>query len=260
MFNYRHKIQFPAIKAHDLRQDETFFYLLEKENKRKIRFHDYDDIYKVPGLYEQLFYDRLKCQSPAKVAEVLSSSIAQSQQNFSELRVLDLGAGNGIMGEELKKYGVSRIVGIDIIPEAFSASERDRPGVYDAYYVEDFCNLNDDKRNEITSWSLNCMVTVAALGFGDIPPEAFIKAFNIIEEKGWVAFNIKETFLDNKDTSGFSKMMRELIFSKYLDLYHMTRYRHRLSIEGEPLYYYAIAGRKNAGIPQNFLSQFGYEA
>lgn len=260
MFNYRHKIQFPAIKAHDLRQDETFFYLLEKENKRKIRFHDYDDIYKVPGLYEQLFYDRLKCQSPAKVAEVLSSSIAQSQQNFSELRVLDLGAGNGIMGEELKKYGVSRIVGVDIIPEAFSASERDRPGVYDAYYVEDFCNLNDDKRNEITSWSLNCLVTVAALGFGDIPPEAFIKAFNIIEEKGWVAFNIKETFLDNQDTSGFSKMMRELIFSKYLDLYHMTRYRHRLSIEGEPLYYYAIAGRKNADIPQNFLSQFGYEA
>lgn len=260
MFNNRHKIQFPAIKSHDLRQDEAFFYLIEKENKRKIRFHDYGDIYKVPGLYEQLYYDRLKCQSPVKVAEVLSSSIAQSQENFSELRVLDLGAGNGIMGEELKKYGVSRIVGVDIITEASSAAERDRPSVYDAYYIEDFCDLDDEKRNEITSWSLNCLVTVAALGFGDIPPEAFIKAFNIIEGKGWVAFNIKETFLDNKDTSGFSRMMRELIFSEYLDLYHMTRYRHRLSIEGEPLYYYAIAGRKNADIPQGFLSQFGFEA
>lgn len=65
--------------------------------------------------------------------------------------MLYLGAGNGILDKELKKYGVSRIVGVDIIPEAFSASERDRLGVYDAYYVEDFCNLNDDKRNEIAS-------------------------------------------------------------------------------------------------------------
>ncbi|MEO6421169.1 MAG: methyltransferase domain-containing protein [Candidatus Nitrotoga sp.] len=128
--------------------------MLENEKKTKIRFHDYGDMYKFPGLYEQLYYDRLKCHSPVKVAEVLSSSIAQTQENFTELRVLDLGAGNGIMAEELKKYGVSRIVGVDIIPEAFAASERDRPSVYDAYYVEDFCNLNDEKRNEIASWSL----------------------------------------------------------------------------------------------------------
>jgi len=260
MHTRRHRIQFPVAKAHDFGQDEVYFYLLEGDKKRKIRFHDYSEIYKVSGLYEQLFYDRLKCSSPAKVAEVLNSSIAQSQENFTELRVLDLGAGNGIMGEELKKYGVSRIVGVDIIPEALAASERDRPQVYDAYYVQDFCSVDDAERTEIASWSLNCLVTVAALGFGDIPPEAFIKAFNIIEGKGWVAFNIKETFLDKKDTSGFSSMMRELIFSEYLDLYHMTRYRHRISIDGEPLYYYAIAGRKNADIPQDFLSQFGYIA
>jgi hypothetical protein len=33
-------------------------------------------------------------------------------------------------------------------------------------------------------------------------------------------------------------------FSKYMDLYHLERYRHRVSIEGEPLYYFAVAGRK----------------
>lgn len=85
------------------------------------------------------------------------------------------------------------------------------------------------------------MTTVAARGFGDIPPEAFIEAFNIIHSQGWIAFNIKETFLNNSDTSGFSRMMRELIFSEYLDLYHLEGYRQRLSIEGKPLYYFAIA-------------------
>jgi hypothetical protein len=98
------------------------------------------------------------------------------------------------------------------------------------------------------------MVTVAALGFGDIPTKAFIEAFNIIKNEGWLAFNIKETFLDNSDETGFSTMIRELIFSEYLDVYHIERYRHRLSIEGEPLFYFAIAGRKNADVSSEFIS------
>ena len=149
---------------------------------------------------------------------------------------------------------------MDIIPEAYEATVRDRPGLYDAYYVEDFTNLDKDKEDEIASWQCDCMVTVAALGFGDIPTKAFIKAYNIIKAEGWIAFNIKESFFDNSDESGVSKMIRELIFSKYLDVYHIERYRHRLSIEGEPLYYFAIAGRKKADVPEEFLKSKGIMA
>jgi predicted TPR repeat methyltransferase len=176
------------------------------------------------------------------------------------LRVLDFGAGNGMMGEALKKHGVSRLIGVDIIPEAYEATVRDRPGLYDAYYVEDFTQLSDEKKEDIASWQCDCMVTVAALGFGDIPAKAFIEAFNIINTRGWIAFNIKETFFDTSDESGFSKLIRELIFSKYLDVYHIERYRHRLSIEGEPLYYFAIAGRKNSDVPNEFLESKGIMA
>jgi SAM-dependent methyltransferase len=253
----QHIIQFPKMKAHSLRQDEVYFLIQEKGKQRKIRFHDYDKIYQVQGLYEQIFYDRLKCTSPSKVTSILQSAINQSGDSFTELRVLDLGAGNGMMGEALNQHGVSRLIGVDIISEARDAAVRDRPGLYDAYYVEDFTRLNDDTREEIASWQCNCMVTVAALGFGDIPPKAFIEAFNIIENEGWIAFNIKETFFDTRDESGFSKMIREIVFSKYLDVYIIERYRHRLSIEGESLYYFAIAGRKNADLPAEFLESKG---
>ncbi|MDR4503575.1 MAG: class I SAM-dependent methyltransferase [Candidatus Scalindua sp.] len=256
MKNKRYRIQFPKSDCQNTDQDESFFYLIEPNGKKKIRFHDYDAIFNIPGLYEQIFYDRLKCNSPKKVAEILHSSVAQSHENFTELRVLDLGAGNGIMGAEFKKYSVSRLVGVDIIPEAKRATERDRPDIYDAYHVVDFCNLSDDEREDLSSWSLNCFTTVAALGFGDIPPRAFMEAFNIIQSEGWVAFNIKETFLDNSDSSGFSRMIRDLIFSEFLHLYHLERYRHRLSIEGEPLYYFAIAGRKNFDIPSDFYDKY----
>lgn len=70
---------------------------------------------------------------------------------------------------------------------------------------------------------------------------------------GWVAFNVKETFLVNSDTSGFSKLIRELLFSEYLDLYHLQRYRHRFSLEGEPLYFFALGGKKNDDVPSSFI-------
>jgi hypothetical protein len=52
-------------------------------------------------------------------------------------------------------------------------------------------------------------------------------------------------------------MIREIVFSKYMDVYNIERYRHRLSIEGEPLYYFAIAGRKKADIPAEYLESKG---
>jgi hypothetical protein len=253
----RHRIQFPKAELTSSNQDEVYFYLQGPDGDRKIRFHDYDEIYKIEGLYEQIFYDRLKCVSPAKVASILESAVKQYQNNFNELRILDLGAGNGMMGEELKKHGVSRLVGVDIIPEAYDATIRDRPGLYDAYYVEDFTKLDDEKREEIGSWQCDCLVTVAALGFGDIPAKAFLEAFNLVKSEAWVAFNIKDSFFDASDKSGFSKLIRELIFSRYLEIYRIERYRHRLSIEGVPLYYFAITGWKTSDVPDEFLKSKG---
>lgn len=249
----RHRIQFPPADVRELCQDEVYFYLLDGPSREKIRLHDYDRIFDVPGLYEQVVYERLKCQSPSTVVDVLRYAASQSQLGMNELRVLDLGAGNGMVGEELKKHGVSRLIGVDIIPEAQTATERDRPGIYDAYYVMDFCDLNEDDRDELKTWSVDCLVCVAALGFGDIPTQAFLEAFNLVGKEGLVAFNIKETFLDRSDDSGFSRLVRELIFSEYLDLYHLQRYRHRYSIEGEPLHYFALGGRKLGDVPPEFI-------
>jgi len=249
----RHRIQFPPSDVRELCQDEVYFYLMDGDSKEKIRLHDYNRIFEVPGLYEQVVYERLKCQSPATVVDVLRYSVSQCQRHLNELRVLDLGAGNGMVGEELKKQGVSRLIGVDIIPEARAATERDRPGIYDAYYVMDFCSLSDNERDELKSWSVDCLISVAALGFGDIPAEAFLEAFNMVGKEGFVAFNVKETFLDRRDDSGFSQLVRELIFSEYLDLDHLQRYRHRFSVEGEPLYYFALGGRKSADVPPSFI-------
>ena len=251
----RHWIKFPPIAGHDFSQSEAYFYLVDGDQEEKIRFHDYDKIYEIPGLYEQIFYERLKCSSPDKVGEILDSALETGDENFSELRVLDLGAGNGIMGDVLKNYGVARLIGADIIGEAKAAADRDRPGVYDEYYVADFTSLSNDERAQLESWRFNCLTSVAALGFGDIPPKAFFEAMNLVRVGGWIAFNIKETFLDKSDDSGFSRFIRELILSEYMDIFHLERYRHRYSMEGVPLYYFALVARKMYDIPADFLGR-----
>lgn len=251
----RYRIQFPRTEVTELEQDEVYFYLNEDGERVRLRLHDYDELYKRPGLYEQVIYERLKCSSPQKVGEILKKTLRAADDPITELRVLDLGAGNGIMGEVLKDDGVARVVGIDIVEDAKKATYRDRPHAYDEYYVADFTKLDDDLVEELDEWSFNCLTVVAALGFGDVPPDAYFQAMRFVRPGGWVALNIKETFLSESDTSGFSRAIRELISSEYLDVFHMEKYRHRYSMEGIPLFYFAIVAQKTAEIPDDFIER-----
>lgn len=230
-------------------QDEEFCEVWDRGAWRRVRFHDYADIYTVPGLYEKIFDQALRCQSPQRVVGLLSEVLRESDTRPTELRVLDLGAGNGMVGEELRRIGVQRLIGADIIPEAAEAADRDRPGIYDRYHVEDFTDLPAPIADALAREHLNCLVTVAALGFGDIPPDAFASAFNLVEDGGWTAFNVKETFLSRRDETGFARLIHEMNHHEVIRPHAYRRYRHRLSVAGESLHYVAIVARKNRDIP-----------
>lgn len=244
----RYQIRFPSENLTQAGQNESRFSIVENGKERTIGFHDYDAIYSHPGLYEQLFYERLQCNSPQTVAGLLHKVSREAGEDPSQFRVLDFGAGNGMVGELLVKRGSARVVGIDIIKEAAEAAERDRPGSYDDYYVADVTRLTDEQHASLRRWRFNALTTVAALGFGDIPVPAFRVAYNLIADDGWIAFNIKESFLDTSDQSGFSRLIKRMMYQDYLKMYHLERYRHRLSVEGRMLHYYAIVGRKRRDI------------
>lgn len=245
----RYRIRFPSADMSGSGQDESYFTIVQEGTEQRLRFHDYADIYEHPGLYEQLFYERLKCSSPSKVIELLRAAVATAGEQSTALRVLDVGAGNGMVGELLVRAGVARLVAVDNIDAAKRAALRDRPGIYDAYYVTDLSALSAELHEELSAWHLDALITVAALGFGDIPVSAFSSAYNLVRDGCWIAFNIKETFLDASDDSGFSHLVKMLLNEDYLKLHRLERYCHRLSIEGQPLHYYAVVGQKQRPIP-----------
>ena len=240
-------ITFPESGA--LSQDEEWCLVADNGHTRKVRFHDYGEIYELPGLYEQLFYEHLKCSSPETVARLFGRELKRSGVDPSALNVLDVGAGNGMVGEELAKVGAQTIVGVDIIPQAAAAAERDRPGLYDDYLVLDLTALDDDTRRDLESRRLNALTCVAALGFGDIPPAAFAAAYDVLVPGGWLAFSIKEDFLEERGGSGFARLIRELVNRGMVEIRAQRRYRHRLSASGEPVHYIALVAAKRAPEP-----------
>lgn len=230
-------------------QDEEWCEVRIDGRARRVRFHDYARIYAIPGLYEQIFYEKLECDSPRTVCSLLARSLRERDVTPEALAVLEVGAGNGMVGEELAGLGVEKIVGIDILEEAAAAAERDRPGVYDDYKVIDLTDPPADERRELDGHRFNCLVTVAALGFGDIPPEAFATAYDLIEPGGWVAFNIKEDFIHaERDASGFSRMIRRGLDEGALELLDQHRYQHRLAVDGQPIHYVAVIARKRSAL------------
>lgn len=209
MTSLKHQIRFPTASDGGLSQDEEWCVVIVDGVARRLRFHDYGDIYDIPGLYEHLFYERLKCQSPSVVGDLLAEAVAAAGQDPAELGVLDLGAGNGIVGEALRQRGFEDVVGVDISPEAGEAVERDRPGIYAGYHVCDLLAPPGDVRCALEEARFGAMTSVAALGFGDVPPEVFRAAFDLVEDGGWVAFTIKQDFLGEGDETGFDELIAE---------------------------------------------------
>jgi SAM-dependent methyltransferase len=237
-------------------QDQEWCEVVTHNKTRRIRFHDYNEVFEIPGLYEKLFYDTLKCCSPSYVANLLEDVAEEWDADLSDFRVLDVGAGNGMVGDELRYRGVRKMVGVDIIKEAKDATLLDRPGVYNDYRVADLTAIPKADLDALREHDLNCMTTVAALGYGDIPPLAFLQALDIISTPAWLAFNIKEDFLHERDQSGFSRLVRQLVEQDYILPLCYRRYRHRVSVSGDPLYYIAMIAKKCKPIPSQLFSEY----
>ena len=222
--------------------DEEYFFLTQHGQERKLMLHDYAELYQIPGLYEYLVFEILGYQSPRMLSSLLIEQVTQAQDVVSELVVLEIGAGSGLMGKALANLGVKSITGMDIIPEAAQAAKREYPEVYENYYVEDLAKLSEGASKALESRGFNCLVCCSALSH--IPTLALSTAFNLIQPNGWLAFNVIPNDWHKRDANGFVGRHSWVGENDVFEVRGEYPYLHRYYMDGRPLEYVAIIGTK----------------
>jgi predicted RNA methylase len=156
----------------------------------ELRLHEYERLYALPGVYEQIVHDRLGCRSPAELAGMLAHAADALGWERDAMRVLDIAAGNGVSGEALAAAGLAPVLGTDIVPSARDAALRDRPGLYGQYLTLDLLALTDAERAQVTALQANALSCVAPVGAhgSELPPEALVAAAALLEPDALVVY------------------------------------------------------------------------
>jgi len=216
--------------------------------RRRIGFHDYAELYAVPGLYERVFYEELGMCSASEVVNLLAETLAAEALDPADLRVLDFGAGNGAGGEELRRIGVRSVVGLDLEPAAAVAARRDRPGVYDDFVVMDLGTATSDELAALAGRGFNCLVAIAALGFGHVPAAVLERALGLVPSGSLIAFPIADELLPDRAeaearASGYPDLVENLLDGRLARSVAERPYRHRVTTTGEDHLALAVVAR-----------------
>ena len=201
----------------------------------ELRLHDYEAVYSLPGLYEQIVQERLGCRSPRQLAEMLAAAVDGLGWDRAAVRVLDIAAGNGVSGEALVAAGLHPVLGTDIVASARTAALRDRPTVYDEYLTLDLLDMSESDRARVAGLGANALSCVAPVGDdgSQLPPAALAAAATLLAPDALVAYMHDPMFgvADPVTADWWSRALGPGVSAQELA---RTRYLHRYTVNGEP--------------------------
>ena len=207
-----------------------------------VHLHDYRRIYAVPGLYEHIVQERLRCCSPQVAVEGFLRAITQLAIAPSSMTVLDIGSGTGLVGELTRGSGVARVIGVDSLSEGRVACLRDRPGIYTDYLIGDLGSRSGTLSARLRGYAPDGLISAGAFGGTHAPPAALINALSALPVGAPVAITIHEQWMDNSDPAGFGATIERLTERGDLTLIERQRFQHRITTTGEPIFYDLIVG------------------
>jgi predicted TPR repeat methyltransferase len=223
-------------------QEEVAVRFADDGHEERVRVQDYERVYAVAGLYEAIVQDRLRCQSPDRVASMLARAARELGREPRSVRVLDLGAGNGVSGQALAAQGLQPVVAIDTEPAARAAAIRDRPRLYEAYLIADVLALTPAEVRTVRALAPNALACVGAIGLDHVPPAALPAALELLPDDSLLAYTLSEAN-SAVDGAEISARLSGTAERWRIDELARERYRHRLTVTGQPIWWEAVVIR-----------------
>ena len=227
--------------------DEAWIEFGPPDARRRTAFHDYATLYSVPGLYQHVFYDLLAMCTVEVLAELYRDALTSEGLDPAAERVLELGAGNGIAGAELRSAGVGHVVAIDLEPVAAVAAERDHPGVYADFLVTDLGTLDDAALEALRSHRFTTLLAFAAIGEGHVPVPTLERALGLLEPRGLFGFAVTPSLMPGSEdergrATGYPDFLGELLGGT-AEVLAQREYVHRTQGDGTTHDAVAVVGR-----------------
>jgi len=218
---------------------ESFVLTRDDGSSERIVLHDYARVYAVPGLYEEVVQHRLVCASPQTLAETLADAVAEAGASMADLRVLDIGAGNGVVGEELHARGAQVIAGTDGVEAARDAARRDRPALYETYAIAGVDEI--DVERMVAEHGLNALTSAGALGIGHVEIVDVARWWAAFPPGSWFAVTVP---LDVVDPGGEDLLGVLRAAEPATEVVRQETFPHRRRMSGETITYSVVVARK----------------
>jgi predicted TPR repeat methyltransferase len=148
--------------------------------------------------YDQELLEDWGYTSPQKAVQLLLEAMGSH-----DLKVLDSGCGTGLVGELLKKAGMSSLSGIDYSPGMLA--EAKKKGVYDTLHTMD---MNLPLR--LPSNSFDAVTCIGTFTSTHVKPEAVRELARVTRSGGVLVFTVRD---DYWQSTNFIDLVTELHIS-----------------------------------------------
>ena len=137
------------------------------------------------------------------------------KREFQGLRILDVAAGTGLVGQELSLLGYENIDALDASKEMLKEAES--KGVY-RNIIKGYIGNNSLSTEQK---SYDAAVCSGAFTKGHLPAAAMDEMIGLVKQGGILCFNIREITLN--DSHGYGKKLEEIVKQEKVKLHLETK-------------------------------------
>ncbi|MBX3167337.1 MAG: class I SAM-dependent methyltransferase [Candidatus Eremiobacteraeota bacterium] len=129
--------------------------------------------------YERDLVEGMGWDKPAKVGQTLLPYLSE------QARILDVGAGTGLMGDFLHRHGQSNLSALDFSPEMLQQAKK--RGVYRYFYQHNLLEPVPLEKNHY-----DAITAVGILTEGHLGPEILPTLKTLLKPNGLLAFSLRD--------------------------------------------------------------------